>query len=95
MQVKINKIFSTHMKLKQVHYQGVSNGRQLGGNNGQHGDVDSVELIEASPGSALTQPREDLSNSLEFTKRHIGNSLHRPMHFGIKLHTNTDHIVQH
>ena len=62
------------MKLEQVHYQGISNGRQLGGNNGQHGDVDSVELVKATPGSALTQSGEDLSNSLQFTKRHVGES---------------------
>ena len=67
------------MKLEQVHYQGISNGRQLGGNNGQHGDVDSVELVKASPCSTLTQSREDLSNSLEFTKPHISNCLQKPI----------------
>ena len=77
------------MKLEQVHNQGISNRRQLGGNNGQHGDIDSVEFVEASPGSTLTQSREDLSNSLEFTKRHIGNSLQRQK----QVNTTIDYIV--
>ena len=36
----------------------------LSGYHREHRDVNSVELIKAAPGSALTQSREDLTNSL-------------------------------
>ena len=42
----------------------ILNGLDLSGDDGEHRDVNSVELIKAAPSSTLTQPREYLTNSL-------------------------------
>jgi len=47
-----------------THQQRVSYGRQLRGDDGQDGHVDTVELVEAAPGTALTQTGEDLPDRL-------------------------------
>ena len=45
------------MEPLEVHDESVSDGGELGGDDRQHGDVNAVELVEASPRSTLTQPR--------------------------------------
>jgi len=47
-----------------THQQRVSYGRELGGDDGQDGHVDAVELVEATPGTALAQTGEDLPDRL-------------------------------
>ena len=53
------------MESGEVHHEGVPDGIELRGDDRQHGDIDTVELIEASPGTALAQTGEDLTDGLE------------------------------
>lgn len=53
------------MEPLEVQYESVANGLDLGGDDGQHGGVDAVELIKAAPGSTLSQTGEDLPYSLQ------------------------------
>lgn len=53
------------MKSLQVHKKSVPDCCQLCGDDGQHRDVDTIEFIETTPGTTLTQSREDLTNCLD------------------------------
>ena len=55
------------MEPLEVHDEGVLDGLELCGDDRQHGHVDTVELVEASPGTTLAQTRVDLSHGLETT----------------------------
>ena len=52
------------MEAFEVHDERVPDGGQLRRDDGQHGDVNAVELVEAAPRAALTQTREDLADRL-------------------------------
>ena len=68
-----NLIFQNVEEFRSISYleslevvdEGVPDGLDLGGDDGQHWDVDAVELIKAAPGATLGQTREDLTYSLE------------------------------
>lgn len=53
--------------------ESVADDVDLGGDDGQHRSIDAVELIEAAPGSTLSQAGENLSNRLE-RKRKASNA---------------------
>ena len=39
----------TYVELGEVHQKRVTDGCELGGDDGQHGHVDAVKLVKASP----------------------------------------------
>lgn len=59
----------THVEPLELQDESVTDDLDLGGDDGQHGSFDAVELIEAAPGSTLSQAREDLPNRLERKRR--------------------------
>lgn len=54
--------------------ESVADDLDLRGDDGQNGGVDAVELVEAAPGSTLSQTREDLPNCLESKEKASGSS---------------------
>ena len=54
----------THVELLEVEDEGVTDGLQLRGDNGQDGYVDTVELVKTSPRSALTHSGQNLPYGL-------------------------------
>lgn len=52
------------MESGQLHDQRLPDGTELRGDDGEDGNVNTIELVEAAPRSALTQAREDLTHSL-------------------------------
>jgi len=54
-----------YLEAVEAHEQRISDGGQLGRDYGQDRDIDTVELVEATPSTALTQSGEYLSNSLQ------------------------------
>ena len=52
------------MEFSQIHEKGISDGGELSGDDGQHRDVNTIELVKATPCTALAQTREDFANSL-------------------------------
>lgn len=55
---------ATHVEPLELQDESVADDVDLGGDDGQHGGVDAVELVEAAPGSTLSQAGEDLPNRL-------------------------------
>lgn len=49
----------------ELHEQRAADALQLRGDDGEHRDVDAVELVEAAPRAALAQPRQDLPHGAE------------------------------
>ena len=55
---------AAHVELLEFEDEGVTDGLQLGGDDGQDRHVDTVELVKAPPGPALTDSRQNLSHGL-------------------------------
>lgn len=56
---------ATHVEPLELQDESVADDVDLGGDDGQHGGVDAVELVKAAPGSTLRQTGEDLPNRLQ------------------------------
>lgn len=65
---------ATHMEPLEPQDESVTDGVDLGGDDGQHGGVDAVEFVEAAPGSTLSQAGEDLPNRLEMNRNASSSS---------------------
>lgn len=63
----------THVEPRELKNESVPDDLDLRGDDRQHGGVDAVKLIEAAPGSALGQTRENLPDRLE-RKRNTSSS---------------------
>ena len=58
------EIIKTHLESLVFVDEGILNGLNLSGDDGEDGDIDSVELVKAAPCSTLTQTRVDFTHSL-------------------------------
>ena len=62
---------SSYVESCEVHDEGITDGVELCGDDRKYRDVDTVELVEASPCTTLTQAREDFPHGLKtFIQRH-------------------------
>ena len=58
--------------------KGILDSLDLSGDHREHGDINSVELVKAAPGTTLTQPRKQLPHSLNIHRedRRVGRKEH-------------------
>lgn len=84
---KITEDEATHVEPIELQDESIPDDVDLGGDNGQHRSVDPVKLVEAAPGSTLSQAREDLSNRLE-RKRKASNASLYATHHQINININ-------
>ena len=59
---------ATYLESLELHGEGVLNGLELRRDDGKNRGVDSVEFVEATPSTALTQPRKVLTDRLKEEK---------------------------
>ena len=65
----------THMEFLEFEDKGILNGLQLSWNDRQHGHINTVKLVKASPSTTLTQSRVDLSHSLSNKTEYSSNQV--------------------
>ncbi len=69
------------MEFLQRQHESVAYSVELRGDNRQHGNINTVELVKATPGTTLTQAREDLTHSLGRETTHSYNKEEYPNFF--------------